>query len=136
MRYMETILTPALNAFQAIAPEQRKTLLEVRELIFEVAASDPRICDIEETIKWGEPAYITVNDRTGSTIRLGIDKATEMPAIFFNCKTTLVEEFRQMFGAALRYTKNRAIILDGECDELKPVLKICIAAAMTYHLND
>lgn len=136
MSLMQSIPTPVLRAFQEIAPAHRKALLDVRELIFEVANNDPRVGPIEETLRWGEPAYITSKNKTGSTIRLSIEKVSGMPALFFNCKTTLVEEFRQQFGGLLAYSKNRAVILDGECDQHKSALKTCIATALTYHLRD
>jgi hypothetical protein len=134
MSNMQNIDTQVLRVFHEIAYEHRQILLDVRELIFEVAASDLRIDAIEETLRWGEPAYLTTKSKTGSTIRLGIEKHSGKPALFFNCKTTLVEEFRQKFGADLSYSKNRAVLLDGELTELEPALNHCIAAALTYHL--
>lgn len=136
MSYMRRIPTQVLQTFQQVPSTHRKTLLDVRELIFEVAQDDPRIGVIEETLRWREPAYVTSQNKTGSTIRLGIEKGSGMPALFFNCKTTLVEEFRQQFGGALRYAKNRAVILDNEDGQDTAALKICIAAALKYHLRD
>lgn len=135
MSYFQTIPSPVLAAYEVIAPTPRETLLDVREMIFEVAGEAFHIGTIEETLRWGEPAYITNMKKTGSTLRLGIEKTTDMPALFFNCKTTLVEEFRQQFGRSLTYVKNRAVILDGEGEQYKAALKICIAAALTYHLR-
>ena len=109
MNNMQSMSTHVLEAFQQVPSTHRKTLFDVRELIFEVAQDDPRIGGIEETLRWGEPAYITSQNKTGSTIRLGIEKGSGMPALFFNCKTNLVEEFRQQFGGALRFAKNRAV---------------------------
>ena len=135
MSNMQNIDTQVLRVFHEIAPEHRQILLDVRELIFEVAASDPRIDAIEETLRWGEPAYVTTKNKTGSTIRLGIEKNSGTPALFFNCKTTLVEGFRQKFGVKLSYSKNRAILLNGDLVKIGPALTHCIAAALTYHLR-
>lgn len=135
MSNMQTIDSHVLRVFQGIAPEHRQILLDVRELIFEVAAGDPHIGGIEETLRWGEPAYVTAKHKTGSTIRLSIEKGAGKPALFFNCKTTLVEEFRQKFGDALAYSKNRAVLLDRELAQLSPRLTHCIAAALSYHLR-
>lgn len=135
MSLMQSIPAPVLQAFKKIAPAHRNALLDVRQLIFEVANNDPRIGQIEETLRWGEPAYITSKNRTGSTIRLSIEKSTGMPALFFNCKTNLVEEFRQQFGSTLTYSKNRAVVFDSEDGQHSSALKICIAAALTYHLR-
>lgn len=136
MSHVQTIPTNVLEVFQGFAPDQRQTLLEVRELIFEVALEDHRICQIEEALRWGEPAYIRTKARTGSTIRLGVEKTSGQPALFFNCKTSLVEEFRLKFGGLFRYSKNRAILLDSPLDTSRSALKICISAALTYHIRD
>ena len=87
MSLMQSIPTPVLEVFQSIDANHRETLLDVRELIFDVVAGDFRIGLIEETLRWGEPAYVTTKNKTGSTIRLNIEKNTGMPALFFNCKT-------------------------------------------------
>lgn len=124
------------SAFQKFSPEHRKALLDVRKLIFEVANGDLRIGELEEALRWSEPAYITVNNRTGTTIRLSVEKTSGMPALFFNCNTTLVEDFRQQFEGLLTYSKNRAVLIDGEDGQFRAALKICIASALTYHLRN
>ena len=93
--------------FNGFPDQSREKLLAVRGLIFDVANEHPNIGRVEEALRWGEPAYITVNKRTGSTIRLGVERRSNSPAIFFNCKTTLVEGFREQCGSALKYSKNR-----------------------------
>lgn len=135
MSQMQTIPAQVLSAFQRISPEHRKTLLDMRALIFEVAQADPRIGTLEEGLRWGEPAYLTTETKTGSTIRLGVEKTSGMPALFFNCNTTLVEGFRQQFGSSLRYSKNRAVLAGGDDSEIRNALKMCIASALTYHLR-
>ena len=54
-------------------------------------------------------------------------------ALFFNCQTLLVERFRQRFGDALQYSKNRAVVIDPT--ETIPIAEIrqCILMALTYH---
>ena len=131
-----TPMPPAVfETFEHLPPDQRHKLLQVRELIFQVAQSDAEIGPIEETLRWGEPAYVVTKKRRGSTIRLAVEKGLNQPALFFNCNTTLVEEFRQKFGDSLTYAKNRAIILDGDVQHMAETLQMCIAAALKYHLN-
>jgi len=122
-------------AFDRIAPDARHVLLEMRDLILDVAQSDPRIGTLHECLRWGEPAYLTQTRKTGTTIRLGVEKGTGKPAVFFNCRTTLVEEFRQQFGPALRYVKNRAVLIGQADAESREALRICVASALTYHLR-
>ncbi len=53
-------------------PERvRRRLLEVRDLIFETAADIEGVGPLTETLKWGEPAYLTGATGSGTTIRLG-----------------------------------------------------------------
>ncbi|MFK8033668.1 MAG: DUF1801 domain-containing protein [Hyphomicrobiales bacterium] len=135
MSDMPIIPTNVSPAFQLFPPEHRDTLLEMRELIFEVARTDPRIGVVLEELRWGEPAYITANKKTGSTIRLGIEKASGLPALFFICSTSLVEDFRIQFGELLTYSKNRAVLIDRNDSQHKSALGMCIASALTYHLR-
>ncbi|MGC1503730.1 MAG: DUF1801 domain-containing protein [Sulfitobacter sp.] len=132
---MQAIPAQIRPAFNKALPEQRATMLALRRMIFYVAQADPRIGEIEESLRWGEPAYLTTQSKTGSTIRLGVDKASGLAALFFNCNTTLVEEFRQQFGDALQYSKNRAVLVDPMKSETSKALRMCIASALTYHLR-
>jgi Domain of unknown function (DU1801) len=122
------------RVLKSYPPGIRRKLLSIRALILETAASMPGVGDIEETLKWGEPAYVTAVSKSGSTIRIGWKKsAARQLAIYFNCQTTLVETFRTLFPKELKFEGNRAIIFE-ETEPL-PVetLAFCIGAALTYH---
>lgn len=136
MSDIDLIPSNVASAFAKFSLENREALFAVRAMIFEVAMTDPRIGPVEETLRWGEPAYITRKKRTGSTIRLGVEKVTTQPALFFDCKTSVVEEMRGQFGALLTYSKNRAVLLDTNSEEAKAALRMGIASALTYHLRD
>src|SRR5580698_3557772 len=96
-------------AFDAFPPTERERLLAVRALILETAAATPGIGPLTETLKWGEPAYLTEASRSGSTIRLGVAKDGRC-ALYLNCKTTLVEEYRAAFSDVLGFEGNRAVL--------------------------
>jgi hypothetical protein len=121
----------ALSAF----PEQvRARLLEVRDLIFETAAANKSVGPLTETLKWGEPAYLTEATGSGSTIRLGWFRSSEREcAVLFNCRTPLVDDFRERFPNVFTYEKNRAILLDAREPLLKAPLSVCLGMALTYH---
>lgn len=105
----------------------------MRELLFTVAAGTEGVGPITETLKWGEPAYITKETRSGSTVRLGWQRdSTDDCAVLFNCQTTLVETFRERFPTQFRYQKNRAILLNA-ADPLPGELAACLEMALTYH---
>lgn len=122
--------------FDAYPPLIRSKLLALRALVFATAASTAGVGEIEETLKWGEPAYLTKQSRSGSTIRIDAKKSTATQyAIFFNCKTDLVETFRTLFPDEFQFDGNRAIVFDVNDDVPMDALKSCIAAALTYHRN-
>ncbi|MDF1643727.1 MAG: DUF1801 domain-containing protein [Pseudomonadales bacterium] len=59
-------------------------LLYLRQLILETSAETDGIEQLEETLKWGEPSYLT---KSGSTIRINCKiSAPKQHAIYFNCK--------------------------------------------------
>lgn len=116
-------------------PEQvRERLLEIREIIFGVAAETEGIGPLTETLKWGEPAYLTAASKSGTTIRLGTTKsAPEECAVLFNCKTTLVETFRTQFPDDFAFEGNRALLMPLTRALPHEPLKLCLRAALTYH---
>jgi hypothetical protein len=104
----------------AYPPWAQNKVMALRALIFDVAAQTDGAGVIEETLKWGEPAYVTAASMSGSTIRVAWKQAkASRPthyALYFNCQTTLV-----IFAA----------------DDKPPVeaLRICVAMALTYNLK-
>ena len=59
------------RVFEAFPPPVRRRLLDVRKLIFATAKAHDDVGPLTEALKWGEPAYLTVETGSGSTIRLG-----------------------------------------------------------------
>ena len=115
------------------APMRRK-LLALRALIFQTAAATDGVGTITETLKWGEPAYVTAQSKSGSTIRIAWKKSQPgQYALYFNCQTNLIESFKTLFPTAFNYEGNRAIVFDESATVPKDALAFCIAAALTYH---
>ena len=126
--------TAVARAFEACPAPVAARLLALRELIFRTAAETPGVGAIEETLKWGEPAYLTTASQSGSTIRIGWKKPHAMQyAIYFNCQTSLVDTFRTLFPGEFRFEANRAIVFDVADAVPADSLALCIAAALTYH---
>ena len=129
--------TAVAQAYDAFPPGIRRRLLVLRELVFRTAASTGGVGELEETLKWGEPAYLTTRTRSGSTVRLGWKKARPLEyALYFNCQTTLVDTFRTLFPNELRFGGKRAIVLHESDAVPTDALAFCISAALTYHLQD
>jgi hypothetical protein len=121
-------------AFDAFPRPVRSQLLNVRRLIFETADAHAEVGPLTETLRWGEPAYLTQATGSGSTIRLGLSRSPqERCAVYFNCRTTLVETFRAHFPDAFVFQGNRAILLDAHRRFPAAPLAICLAMALSYH---
>ena len=126
---------PAVEAAFAAFPEPaRSGLLTLRGLIFDTAATTPDVGKLEETLKWGQPAYLTPQTRSGSTIRLGLPKQGGF-ALYTHCQTTILSDFQSLFPDDFVYEGNRAICFDdGEALPLD-TLRLLVRAALTYHLK-
>lgn len=122
-------LPPEVAAVYAdYPPELRARLKEVRALLFELAG-ETGAGPLTETLKWGEPAYLTEASRAGTTVRLGV--ADGKAAVFFICHTGLVDDFRDAFQGEFSFLGNRGLILgDGYS---RDALAICLRRALTYH---
>ena len=122
--------------FKSYPPKIRTKLTFLRQLILDTAASIDGVGEIEETLKWGEPSYLTPETKSGSTVRIAWKKTREEQyAIYFKCTANLVPAFREKYPETFRFGGNRSI--DFSSDDEVPVneLKSCIALALTYHLN-
>ena len=133
---MKPFADPEVEAkFDSYPPAPRKRLLALRELVFRTAEAIDGIGEIEESLKWGEPAYTTRNN-AGSTVR--IDWKSKTPnqyAMYFHCQTNLIESFRTMFPNDFRFEGNRALIFELSERVPRDALAVCIAASLTYHLK-
>lgn len=109
----------------------RDRLLFLRQLIFNVAENVANTGHITETLKWGEPSYLA---KGGSTIRLGWkSKQPRQYGIYFHCKTTLVETFKELYPGTFCYDGRRAIIFDLTDEVPIEPLKQCILLSLEYH---
>jgi hypothetical protein len=130
-----TIENAAVAAvFEGYAPQVHAKLLDLRRLILETAAETQGVGPIEETLKWGQPSYITRESGSGSTIR--IDQVKGEPgqvALYVHCRTTLAESFQRLYPDVFTFEGKRALrFAVGMALPIEP-LKRCIALALTYH---
>jgi len=122
--------------FDAYSPRLRTRLLDLRDLIFLTAAETEGVGELVETLKWQQPAYVTVKPRSGSTIRIDAVKGKEEGcAIYFHCQTNLVTTFRELYPRRFVFEGNRALHFRARDTLPKPELRHCIALALTYHLK-
>ena len=132
---MRPFTDPAVAArFQNYPAAIRKKMLALREMVFEVAAMSEAIGELQETLKWGEPAYVTARSKSGSTVR--IDWKPKTPgqyALYFNCNTDLVDTFKTLFPNDFRFEGRRAIVFGLDDGIPTDSLAFCIDASLTHH---
>ncbi len=119
---------PVFNNYPDLVQDK---LLNLRNLIIETANEIEEITALEETLKWGEPSYLT---KYGSTIR--IDWKSKTPnhyAMYFKCTSKLVPTFKMIYKNTFKFEGSRAIIFNLDDKIPSEELKYCIKAALTYH---
>lgn len=123
--------------FDACDEPARTALLTMRDLILRTAAETDGVGAITETLKWGQPAYLTSQTRSGTTIRLSPTKPEEVHdvAMYFICHTNLVERFEGLFGDTFTYDGGRALVFSSGDVLPEAELRACIEMAQTYHLG-
>ena len=134
---MPRIENPEVAAVFASYPSPiKRKLLFLRDLIFKVAAKTEGVGVLEETLKWGQPSYLTTQSKSGSLIRIDQDKAKAgQYAMYFHCQTTLVDSFKERYRGKFEFVGNRSIVF-GMNDKI-PIQELsnCISMALTYYLN-
>lgn len=129
MRFIEN--TKVKEKFESYPRPVRHKMYNLRNLVIQTAKEIEGLEELKETLKWGEPSYITKN---GTTLRMDWkDSRPDEYAMYFHCQTRLVDTFREIYGDKFRFEGDRAIIF--YCDEniAKEELKHCIAIALNYH---
>ncbi|MFT5632237.1 MAG: hypothetical protein ACI82I_000763 [Gammaproteobacteria bacterium] len=107
-------------------------LLQLRALIFDVASGLPEIGTLTETLRWGQPAYVT-SKRAGASLRLGAPKSGGF-ALYTHCQTPLIADFAMAFPKEDKIDGTRAILFD-EPSQIDPIRHgMLIKSVLTYHL--
>ena len=117
------------NKFDNYPKDAKAVLLQVRSLILDIAQQQ-KLGEVEETLKWGEPSYLV---KGGSTVRCDWKaKTPQQYFIFFNCKTKLVDTFRELYSEELEFQGNRAIVLNLNDPIPRAIVQHCIELSLTY----
>ncbi len=135
--------------FESYPSDIRPKLEFLRSLILEVAQNTDSVGEIEEMLKWGEPAYLTLPSwletkaggrkkvkASGTTLRIDWKpKSPNQYAIYVNCKTNLIDSYNSLFPGVFVFEGSRALVFDLEQEIPEEELRICIQMALTYHLK-
>lgn len=128
--------TEVAAVFDNYEPEARKALLTLRERIFDVAARNEMIGEVEETLKWGQPSYLTSKSKSGTTVRIAPIRSEPVEVgIYVNCQTTLAATYRELYSGILDIEGKRCIRIAPGKPVPSEALDHCILLALTYHLN-
>jgi len=129
MRFIEH--TKAKDKFESYPSFIRNKMYSLRKLVIQTATEIDGLNVLEETLKWGEPSYITKN---GTTIRMDWkDSRPDEYAMYFHCQTKLVDTFREIYGDKFKFEGNRAIVFNRDEKIAENELKHCISIALNYH---
>ena len=119
------------KVFDQYPKEIQEKMYFLRRIVLEVAAELEENNTIKETLKWGEPSYIM---KGGSTIRMDWKRSSPLQyALYFHCKTKLVDTFKELYRDELKFETNRAIIFNVNDKLPIEILRHCILLALTYH---
>jgi Domain of unknown function (DU1801) len=121
------------TVFESYPAGLRRKLIALRELIFKVADATEGVGRLTETLKWGQPSYLTMETGSGSTIRIDRLKKDDGYAIYFHCQSGLVDQFRRIYPRTFRYEGKRAILFDRSERLPTRALGHCIGLALTHH---
>ncbi len=129
---LQVITDPRVEDVYANYPDfVRDKMLYLRALVIDTAKAMQDVTILEETLKWGEPSFLT---KKGSTLRMDWKQQTpNQYALYFQCSTRLVDTFKLVFSQKFSYQGKRAIVF--KLNETLPELELqqCIQAALRYH---
>lgn len=87
---------PKVDDIFANYPDQvRAKMVHLRRLMHVTAEEAEGIDELEETLRWGEPSFVT---KIGSTLRMDWkEKMPDQYALYFQCTSRLVDTFRLIY---------------------------------------
>jgi hypothetical protein len=129
---IELVSNPKVNdVFNRYPKEVKPQLIQLRKLILEVASGIEGLNKLEETLKWGEPSYVS---KHGSTVRMDWKpKSPNQYTMYFKCTSKLVPTFKTIYKSKFNFEGNRAIVFNLNDKIPEDELKHCILLALTYH---
>lgn len=120
--------------FKAYPPAVRTDLMALRDVIFAVAEDTPGVGKLTETLKWGQPSYLTEETGSGSTVRLDrLQGRDDGYALYFHCQSGLVGQFRELYPDAFEIEGERALHFTAGRRLPARALRHCIGLALTHH---
>ena len=125
---------PDVAAVLETCPDTARAHVDaLRALILETASELPEVGALSETLKWGQPSFLTPQTKSGTTLRLGWSETGATISLFVHCQTSLVGDWRARYGDELTFVGNRELSIPTEQPLPEAPIKHCVAMALTYH---
>jgi len=121
------------SVFKAYPHDLRARLMALRELVFDTADKTTGVGRLTETLKWGQPSYLTEETGSGTTVRIDRLKTGDGYAVYFHCQSGLLGRFRELYPDTFKYEGKRAIVFDAKDRVPARELRHCLALALTHH---
>ena len=130
MTELQNLSADIAAVYDGYPVQARRRALQLRQLIID-SAREHGLQMPDETLKWGEPSYVV---KKGSAVRIGwSEKCPDDIGLYFNCQTSLVETFKELYADELRFSGVRAILIGKHEKIPAAAIKHCIKLALTYH---
>ena len=125
-------MTAVADTIAAWPADAQAAAKSVSEMIRE-EAEHADVGPLTETLKWGEPSFLTEATKAGTTLRLAWKpKKAKVLQVLVHCQTSLIDEWRGRFPD-LTFDGNRALLLPLDTSLPEAELRLCLRAALTYH---
>ena len=110
-------------------------LMHLRRLVLETAEQTKDAGEVEETLKWGQPSFLTVRPKSGTTIRIDRDTSGNGDvALFVSCQSSLVSEWRALYPH-LTFGGDRSVHFNLGSGLPENEIRHMISMALTYHVK-
>ncbi len=118
--------------FGAFPNAIRPRLLWARALVFDTASETTGVGPLTETLKWGQPAYLTEATKSGTTLRLGAI-GPDRWGVYVHCQTEVIPALQSTLPEAFSYDGTRGVVFGGDDVVDEGALRLLIRSALTYH---
>lgn len=121
----------ALNNVIATWSAPATAMAQACRAVFLDVAQEADVGPLEESLKWGQPAWRPTKPRMGSTLRMDWDAgAPGQLALFVDCKTDLAARMRDLYPDLPGNDGQRRIVID--LDAPLPEQAVAHLAEMTF----
>lgn len=126
---------PVAAAVASWPPRAQAAFHTIRGLLREIA-TDPRIGPLTETLKWGEPAFLTEATKSGSALRVAWKaRAPGRIGLYVNCRTSLAETVREIHPYAFTFEGRRGLLVALDRPLPEQAVRHAADLALRYHLR-